>query len=485
MSAPDIDAEVMAHFRAITDTSHLTFVIGAGASAPSGLPDWNTLTTRLAVRTGVVPSEHAARTLIEAQDPSFLLEAARTRAAEEWSQLVGEALYSGLDGPLRPSPLHLAIAAHYTQFPHRTSLATLNFDTLLEEALLAAGVDEIRVATSAYDFQSANASVAHLHGALESTDYGAHRNHEMVVTYRDYAELLAENSPWQLEYLTQALDRGPLLLTGSTYRDPDLRHWLHKALPSSSNPALVTIVREGLRLDSQTFKEVRPALQEQWESIGLSALTLHDFSDIALIVRELPTAGHSGYVAPKGRAIATFRRHNERFAELQVEFSEALSAAARRLKHVFGKMPVRSTFWLANGQSELVRWATAEGHYRSPDQFKRVPIGHDSPWIAGQTLATEEVQLRAVDARQHSSPKWHSVLAIPVFVSDGVHPRVCAAVLTFAVARTANSVASLRAQWAGIAQELSAEWSKRISGVGFAASASTMSVKRGGDHGGD
>lgn len=49
----------------VAGASHLSLLVGAGASASAGLPGWGTLVTRLLLNTGVVPDEATARSCRE------------------------------------------------------------------------------------------------------------------------------------------------------------------------------------------------------------------------------------------------------------------------------------------------------------------------------------------------------------------------------------------------------------------------------------
>ena len=64
MSGADIDNKVMSLFRDLTGDTHLTIVLGAGASAPSGLPQWDELAVRIALDSELVATEQAAQLLL-------------------------------------------------------------------------------------------------------------------------------------------------------------------------------------------------------------------------------------------------------------------------------------------------------------------------------------------------------------------------------------------------------------------------------------
>ena len=445
--------------------AHLTVILGAGASVPSGLPTWDQFARRLAVISGLVKTEDAARTLLRKQDPTIVLEAVRSRSGARWSANLDSALYGGLADDPEPSPLHLAAAGHYLASPRATTLATLNFDTLLESAILSTGAREV-VARLAEEFdpKTEDLAVHHLHGAVLGG-----RAYSPVVGYRDFAELVADDHAWQHTFLRHALERGPLLLAGTSYRDPDIRHWLHLVVRDERPryPALVTIVREGLALDRQTFEEIDEALAFEWESIGLRALRMHDLADIALVLRELRFIGEPAYRAPNERARQVWDSHARRFRRLQREYSELLAKDAATITKALGAPAHRGTLWLANARGKLARWATEGIVHGSVRDLKLVPTGHDSPWIAGEAIGAEGVKVRDVEREQRVTPTWRSVLAVPVFVGDGELPDFTCAVLTFGLAQSAGSVVSQQERWWHTVEELSDAWGGRLSGVAF------------------
>ncbi len=463
MSAPDIDRKVMESFAALAGDTHLTVVLGAGASAPSGLPTWDDFATRIAVLSGLVTTSTAAEVLLSKQDPMIVLEAAHARSGSSWAAHLNEALYGRPPSSADPSPLHLAAAGHFAAMPGATTLATLNFDDLLESAALTSGAPVVVMDTGG-QAEPGVPTIHHLHGAVfGGNEYSA------VVGYNDFAELVADPHAWQRQFLSSALARGPLLLAGTSYRDPDIRHWLHLIVRDEKPRyrALVTIVREGLGLDRETFETIEDALTSEWESIGLQALTLHDLADVALVIRELRHAGSDSYLTPAERSRRTWDAHTRRFGTLQREYVEQLEADAEMIAAALGSPAYRATFWLANARGKLARWASEGTYYAGVRQLKLVPTGHDSPWIAGEAIGSEEVKLRDVERAAGVSPTWRSVLAIPVFAGDGTHPDFATGVLTFGLAQTTSALLARQDEWINAASELSAAWGTRINGVAF------------------
>lgn len=304
----------------------------------------------------------------------------------------------------------------------------------------------------------------HLHGAIfEDSTY------DPVVGYRDFADLVAHNGAWQRHFLSEALSRGPLLLAGTSFRDPDIRHWLHLIVRDEkpNYPALVTIVREGLELDRDTFDMVDDALAEEWESIGLTAVQMHDLADVALVVREIQYVGSDGYVSPNDRAKRVWLRHRQQFERIQEQYSKILTADAMTVSNALGVTVHRATLWLANGQGKLGRWATEGARFRSVRDLKLVPTGHDSPWIAGEAIGSEEVKLKDVDRNPRVRPTWKSVLAIPIFAGDGQSPDFATAVLTFGLSQTSQTLLSHQEDLRKVVEQLSDEWGRRLNEVAF------------------
>jgi len=453
----------MTQFAALTGEAELTFLLGAGASAPSGLPTWNEFASRLLVSCGLVETPQAADIILSRQDPSIALEAAHSRAGDSWFELLNAALYGDLPFVPQPSSVHRAAAGHFLANPRRTTLATLNFDTLLEGALLDEGEKIVRIGYGNRGIRS-KPSVHHLHGVVFNDNA-----FEPIVGYRDFAELVANDQAWQRKFLHDALSRGPLLLAGTSYRDPDIRHWLHQVLgdQTASHTALVTIVREGLGLEGSEFEQVQKALVAEWEAIGLRALLMQDLADVALVIRELRHLTRDGYLSPKERATAVWKALVGQFHDLQPKLSSSLEDDTKAVAEALGVSAHQGTLWLANGRGKLARFAAAGTQFASERHLKSVPTGHDSPWIAGEAIGTEEVKLRDIQRDRRVTPQWKSVLAIPVFVGNGCEPDFATAVITFGLACTAAKLDARQDDWSSIAQRLSSTWGTRLSSLAF------------------
>lgn len=227
MGAPDLSSSLMAQFRDSGAEKHTTLLLGAGASTTSGLPGWNDLVTRLLIGSGAAPDEASARLLLERQDPLIVAEAARAKYGKSWLSKVRNELYRVSTAP-ESSPLHLAVVSHaLAGDPGDTSLVTLNFDTLIEQTLTReqafTGARKISVhSVSDSAARSTYGDVHHLHGVIDTSG-----SRNVVFTLTDFLDVLSDPTSWQRDYLHSALERGAVIIAGTSYRDPDVRQWLH------------------------------------------------------------------------------------------------------------------------------------------------------------------------------------------------------------------------------------------------------------------
>lgn len=87
---------------------------------------------------------------------------------------------------------------------------------------------------------------------------------------------------WQFGELQQALQRGPLVLAGTSYRDPDVRDWVYELTRDGAPfPVVALLARAGMGLSRDRFTAVNDALEKQWAAVGVAPILLHDHADAA------------------------------------------------------------------------------------------------------------------------------------------------------------------------------------------------------------
>lgn len=468
MSAPDLTAEMMTQFADSGSDRHLTLLLGAGASTSSGLPDWNELAIRLLVRSGSVASVESAELLVKRQDPLLVAEAARQIYGEAWDEGVEEALYEGRSDP-KPSALHVAVAGYLLDgLSGDTTVLTLNFDTLIESAISQETTTSVEARTNA-EVQGVEYVVYHLHGVVVPDG-----TRDIVLTLSDFNELLGDSNSWQLEVVNRAVRQGALVIAGTSYRDPDLRRWLHVALADQpeEHTALVLLAREGFKLSRHEFSEVEQALADQWRSVGLVPIVLEDFSDAAQIIRELRHVHDEEYLSPQERSQMIWDAHVEHFDALQVQYSDCLSEDAEKLCEAFDVEQLNLTLWLANAKGFLARWAAHDRYYRSVHELRLVESGHDSHWIAGHALGAEDILFKDLEVEE--TRRWSTVLAVPVRVAHSDLPEFATAVLSVGLPGAAKDYEPYEQNWLDAILTIANSWSDRLIREAFPETASTL-----------
>lgn len=473
MSAAELDSDALAALEGVAGAQHLSVILGAGASVPANLPNWNELAVRLLVNSNAMPDEDTAKAFLAEQDPALAAEAARTMT-DDWPALVTTALYgpTPTSTPLEPAVLHLAVAWLAAQRPaHEVDLFTLNFDVLLEIALqrlLAADDGDGRVAarSSLAPGPYGHYVVNHLHGVIDPTTGPDVTFEDVVLTLTDLTTLANENGSWQFADLQRALAAGPMLLAGTSYRDPDLRQWLQKITQDPrvpDHPRVVFLARQGLDLDREQFARVQDALRQQWTSIGITPVLIHDHADAAQAMLELPALGQPDYQPPQRRAQALLAAHEERFADLQVQHSQHLNEDLEVLRRHLGDS-ANLTLWLADGHGSLVRWASNDRLYRSPADLRAVPTGYDSPWVAARCLGGEEIV--ADDLDDHGpTRRWRSVVAAPIAVKMAGGPEFSAAAISSAITTPLPLEEDALDGWTADLSSVAKTWSSRLAQV--------------------
>lgn len=466
MVAADLDEAKLAVFTSAADSTAISLLLGAGASVPAGFPDWEELVVRLLVRSGVVEQEDAAREFVRTQDPMLAAEAARCDDPE-WRTLVRQSLYGeGTDGaPLGdPTDLHYAaasLALHYQ--PSGLRLFTTNFDLMLEGALftsLGENQKDLPVkprARAALPEAEGGFLVHHLHGLVgDSEDVWE----SPILTLNDFSMLAGKPNAWQATEMYSALQQGPLILAGTSFRDVDIRQWLHGIIADGFTPMVVAaMAREGLKLSPDELSAVSVAIENQWRAIGVNPVMFDDYGEIAQAVKELPYLRRSGYSPPSSRVEALWGPIHGGFDKWQSNHSEALATGRDALRDALGR-DANLTLWLADGNGGLVRWASPDRCYRTRDDLRRVEAAHDSPWVA--SLALTYGAIIAKDPEDPSKTgRWRSVVAAPVSVQVGEYPPVTMAVLSSAVGVLLDETDPNI--WVEVLQELSNEWSESLS----------------------
>ncbi len=458
MSAAELDSQTIDALRPLA-VERVSVLLGAGASAAAGLPGWDALAEQLLIESDVVAGPEEAKAFLARQDAMLAAEAAKA-SASDWPAVLRKALYGDDDEP-EPAVLHLAAAALAAgRDAGLVQLHTLNFDPLLGTALRRA-LDEIGSPALVHERAESAAgpaghhTVNHLHGLLPVDPGESARG--IVLTIRDFAQLGAQPRPWQVAALQDSIQKGPLILAGTSYRDPDIRQWLYDT--HKDHEVVVLLARQGLGLDRETFDRLRAALEDQWQAIDVRPIAMHDHADAAQALRELPHVNDPGYRSPRDRAQAVWAAQLSSFDDAQRRHSEQLRTELDRLRVHLGPES-NLTLWLADGDGHLVRWAAPDRIYVDPNRLRFADVGHDSPWVAGRCLGRDDRLAVNLEGPRGATQRWRSVVAAPVVVEAAGGPGFSSGVLTSASPDSLDH--HDLEQWQETLTELAIDWGLRL-----------------------
>lgn len=467
MSAADIDETVIEVLRnAVAGNNRFAVLLGAGASASAGLPDWNALSVELLVRSGAISDKATADAFLAYQDPALAAEAAKTAAGSDWDSILVQGLYEGAPIDLSPGALHLALAnLAVRQAPGQIELFTLNFDTLLEDAVQLVSA-ELGTATPSFSRSTFSGraptghfEIHHLHGVIERSS-GSARN--VVLTLSEFNDLVTEKSSWQQAQLGHALGYGPLILAGTSYRDSDIRAWLSELAPKTDSKIVVFLARQGLGLSKTQFENVLPSLAKQWKAINVEAIITQDHADAAQALRELPHFDNVDYKTPHERASSLWQECLTAFTSLQQQHSIDLK---NDLKAISGSMgqSANIVLWLSDAEGSAVKWAAPDRLYTDAALLRKVPAGHDSPWIVGRCLGSDDILAEDLSELSDDIRRWQFVIALPIAVDRPGGPPFTFGALTLALEHVPDN--DELSDWRACAEPVAEEWSRRISGL--------------------
>ena len=466
MSGAEIDGDVIDVLRGISTGDRYSILLGAGASAGAGLPDWDTLSRRLLIRSGAIDDEETAEAFLAAQDPALAAEAAKSAAGANWETTLVESLYDDAPADVRPGALHLATANLALAHPAgNVQLFTLNFDLLIEHAIdlvaseIGTPVSHFTRTSGSPRADSGSFEIHHLHGAVDPDTRSAK---DVILTLSEFNALVATQYPWQVSALHEALQRGPLILAGTSYRDPDIRAWLSQLDLATKSNVVVFLARQGLGLNRSQFRNVQGALKEQWEAIGVRPVITQDHADSAQALLELPHIMSIGYKTPQQRTVDLWNLCTLHFDTLQKQHSSMLEADSANLKVSVGES-ANLVLWLSDGSGHLIRWGAPDRIYKNLDSLRRVPTGHDSPWIVGKCIGSNEILAENLRELSDNVRRWRYVLALPVVVERPDGPPFTFGAISAALAEEPDQ--DDIARWVTALETVAEAWSGRLSSL--------------------
>jgi len=439
-----------------SDASRLSLLVGAGASMEAGLPSWNALIQTLLDRGAraanlldVVDETKRDRWLKEAQRDGPLGAAAMVDAlaGDDRDAWIVDALY-GQAGPERfyPGPIARQIPGLHRVFGDRLRLMTLNYDDLLQQALRDAELQPVTLATADHRFNEDLIPVFHLHGYLGRD--GAQG--QIVLSEADYQQMQLSGS-WQDDLMRTALRDSTVVFVGTSLIDPNMLRYLHAVAAEPGGEHFAIFVRQGAyERDVPTgLPEARErALTRRWESVGVVAVFVDHFTDVAQVLAEISRrrsdpAGYQplderarGWLSTVERDIlglgdeTAFQRAQEVISGLLNETLRSAIAAAESLTSEQWEETLALSLWLCDVTgTKMTSWVTTDRLHRQQATIEPLPIDEHSSWVAIRSYCRGTPM---AESHQPDGSRWRFVRGTPLTLHTDHHGRMPIGCLTTA-----------------------------------------------------
>jgi hypothetical protein len=451
----------------LSGESRLTLVVGAGASAEMGYPQWSTLVERLLLRAlqpEAAPADDAyspevREAALRAIEESGLMGAAtmaRAVLADRFADELRVCLYEWAnrwrwDLPGATAQAVAKLYATMNAHSENCEVATTNYDTNLEQAMHEQFGLQVEPWFSEAEPRSGGTVVRHLHGLL--TPEGEER--EVALTEADYHAGDAGPLPWQEAYLRRRFADSTVVFVGASLTDQDLLSYIFRHSHEDKPQPVALLVSEAEvegEVDEHHRRSTGDRLLEQlekgrWDFAHVQALRADFQAQPAQFLHEVVHHKRSAKAVRYGERLdAWFRAayesplgllSNEKFCDAQ----ESLQGLLAEWVEYIALTLEDSGYDLSDETLHVHLWCrTPERieHSRQPAAGEKVELSSlammgcsDRTWKDPRAmhvrLITQPSSRAAVDAfcagtpkieLPSGRPKWHWILATPVVLED-------------------------------------------------------------------
>jgi hypothetical protein len=427
----------------------VTIICGAGASVEAGLPSWWGLVRDLlsASRPNLergVRERWADAVLTDSLVAGAAVAQAHAASQEEFRDRVFDRLYDGgSSADFEPGAIAQQVAWWKRRFPDEVTLATFNYDDLLERSLAphmpARGV-------AANDPEPAGeALVYHLHGRL----YDAERDLDFVLSDDDYARFPL--SPrWQDAVMGRALEETLCVFVGLSFTDPNLTRWIHRSAVTGGPGSIALFSRQSSpRLPADVRRELEASTTRRWRAAGVDVVFTDFFGEIAQVL-------HEAALLREGGALADFRSRaagvhagaqrlllptgSRRLPAAQLSASRWMTDLVDGVREIARSSGVRfrdeqigAGLWLADhGAGELTLAASSDRAITERRSVRPVRLDLASQWAAVEAVTRGAAVQRDPDVY---ASRWRYVRGLPLIVHEDDPGRLVAGALTLTSTR--------------------------------------------------
>lgn len=461
---------VRASIDRLAAASRLTIVVGAGASAEAGVPDWRRLVGQLLQSNSHQLTPAMTQEEIRAWIDETIVDHGLPGAAAVVQALSDE---RGLDlaGQVErvlyppqarygPGPIALAVAALAKAAPN-TALVTTNYDGLLEQALNERDLrrSQIKTYIQGRTPPAESVPVYHLHGYAD----GTRRLGKIVLSEEHYIQMQVGSS-WQEKLFLRQLAGSHVLFVGISLTDPNIVRYLYRQQRQSRrHTAIFCRYGDGDLAQQRVHQAHERAAAARWARCGIDAVFVDHYTDVAQFLHEVILARHGASYQDcdrkMGQLIGELERevirlpdqvgYHEAQAALQESLAESLSVAIDTAlgPDRLGEETIAVGLWLVSSDGRQLRcFANSDRRHWDPRTIDPVSVYNGGRWIAAQAYRRGGT----VDGAPGTyASRWRFIRGIPLMVESkrsGARAPIGCVTLTSTAAREVSNIAALDAE---------------------------------------
>jgi len=283
----------------------LTLVCGAGISVQAGIPAWGDLLIRLlGAMMERISKDHsldvgkkAAAEFQRRYGASSLIlgKYLKNNLGKEFKREMRDALYS-----TNPTSSQIIEAIVRLSRPQRDgrpldSIITFNFDSLVEESLIASSIQNRPIFSEAIKHGSHELPIYHVHGYLPRSGR-IPADVELVFSEDAYHSQFIDPFSWSNLIQLAKLTQNTCLFIGISLTDPNMRRLLDVAWRKNPDKTISHFIVKKLPRfsDGDVLDDVSKLLEEQdANTLGLNVIWIDDFSEVPNILDEITDENHA------------------------------------------------------------------------------------------------------------------------------------------------------------------------------------------------
>ena len=438
----------------------------------AGLPSWEALLDRLLLRGGeeaglidTLSSDASPTETQESQRKRWLADAARdgplgkaalaeALAGDQRDAWIKRAVFEPATGPqdYYPGPIARQLPSLRQAFGEELRIMTLNYDDLIEQALRDApdAPDPHTISDSDHHVPAGKCGIFHLHGYLGRDGLPSG---QIILSEADYMQM-QRGASWQEALVRSALMDSTLVFVGTSLLDPNVIRYLHGvAPPQGDQPARFAIFVRQDTYPREVPDDVRKAreqgLGKRWEALGVKAVFVNHYTDVAQILAEIARhreLGDANYVSLPDRAAEWIGAaqndilgcdEDERFRDAQRVVNQllrsALARAVAEMEHLSGNSwdeTLQLALWLVNPSGKkLTNWVMTDRLHLDLATIEPVAVDEYANWVAVRSFCAGTP---LAESRDIYASRWKFIRSTPLVLHNPRFGRIPIGCLTTA-----------------------------------------------------